>query len=238
MPRAGKLNTTTRKKFSIVPPRKAAVGQRYGWLTIAGLAERRNDGRQQWMCRCDCGAEVIAPAHLLYAGKKKSCGCWRKKIPNGKTHGASAMSGRRKDNPLWCAYIAWTRMRERCSRPSSSDYHYYGGRGIMVCERWATFENFLADMGLPDFGLTLDRKDTNGNYCKENCRWATRAEQSRNRRSNVFYEFHGRRQTAAEWARELGISHVTLFMRMKRGWSIDRALATTGNAHMRSYSAA
>lgn len=91
-------------------------------------------------------------------------------------------------------YRSWQMMKNRCLNPRCADYRYYGGRGVKVCRRWLKFENFLADMGRkPSPELTLDRKRVNGNYCKSNCRWATRATQSRNRTDNRFTERDVRR---------------------------------------------
>ena len=129
---------------------------------------------RKWICRCDCGniTEVIT-AHLR-EGRTKSCGCLqRERISQSETtHG---MSGTK-------VYWVWSQMRDRCSNSNSQDYRYYGGRGISVCPRWSKFENFIADMGVPPPGLTLDRINNDGNYEPDNCRWATRTVQTANRR--------------------------------------------------------
>jgi hypothetical protein len=118
-------------------------------------------------------------------------------------------------------------MMQRCYNPKHRDYRYWGGRGIRVCERWHSFENFYEDMGNPPEGMTLDRKDNSGDYCKENCRWATKEEQQNNTRYNVWLEHEGERRTIAQWAREIGMNVGTLGARLNvYGWSIERALTT------------
>lgn len=108
----------------------------------------------------------------------------------------------------------WMSMRGRCERPTDSAYANYGGRGIKVCERWQTFENFLEDMGpMPD-GMEIDRIDVNGDYEPGNCRWATPYQQNRNRRNNRLIEFNGRVMCLTDWAQELGIKKECLHRRI------------------------
>lgn len=121
-------------------------------------------------------------------------------------------------------YQAWAAMRQRCGNPNTKHWKSYGGRGITICERWESFENFLADMGERPAGCSLDRKDNNGNYCKENCRWATQRQQMNNTRVNRLITFNGITQTVSQWAEALGVKQNTLLYRLRRGWSIERAL--------------
>jgi len=112
-------------------------------------------------------------------------------------------------------FIAWRNMRRRCSNPSDVSYPHYGGRGITVCERWAVYENFLADMGRrPPEARTLDRINNEEGYSPGNCRWTDWKTQMSNKRDNVFYEAHGLRMTAAQWAEKLGIGTDTLWRRL------------------------
>ena len=113
---------------------------------------------------------------------------------------------------------------QRCLRPSKDSFPLYGGKGITVCDRWRTFENFLADMGERPNGASLDRIDSAGNYEPANCRWASAVEQANNKRTNRIIEFNGRSQTIAQWARETGIAYECLYGRLLRGWSPERAL--------------
>jgi hypothetical protein len=123
-------------------------------------------------------------------------------------------------------YHAWQNMRQRCGNPRNRRFRNWGGRGIKVCERWADFENFLADMGIRPHGTTLDRRDTNGHYEPGNCRWATPTEQGRNSRRNHLIEHNGERLCLAEWATKLGIAAATIRKRLKLGWPTERALTT------------
>lgn len=120
---------------------------------------------------------------------------------------------------------AWSSMIRRCTNPTQRAYKNYGGRGIVVCERWLkSFECFLEDMGRLPPDHTLDRIDNDGNYEPGNCRWATKTTQANNTRRNHFIEHAGRRQTIAEWAMEIGVKHATLKRRIYKGLSLDRAL--------------
>lgn len=121
---------------------------------------------------------------------------------------------------------AWSSMRERCWRESHRFYSRYGGRGITVCERWDSFENFLSDMGPPPQGTWLDRIDNDGDYTPENCRWATPHQQANNRSSNVLVSHDGRTMTVAEWSRESGLERKTLEWRIRAGWAPSRAIET------------
>jgi hypothetical protein len=116
-------------------------------------------------------------------------------------------------------------MRKRCTDLAHDNYALYGGRGIKVCDQWlGSFENFLADMGERPEGKFLERIDNNGNYEPSNCRWATRSEQARNRRTNHLITHNGVTQPLVAWAEQVGISRLTLRSRLREGWSTERAL--------------
>lgn len=119
-------------------------------------------------------------------------------------------------------YKSWAAMIRRCLDPKAVQFPYYGGRGIRIDARWLVFENFLADMGVRPDGMTLSRKDNDGNYEKSNCEWTDRKEQARNRRNVHWLEFEGERMTLADFARRIGIVRSALYNRVSEGWTIER----------------
>ncbi len=163
---------------------KDLTGKRIGHLVVLYRAPNQiRKGRTfaYWQCRCDCGAELpFVSSNLNKAvsyGMDWSCGCREPKLR--KNHGLFKLP----------EYKSWSAMLQRCTNSNNPDFHHYGGRGITVCDRWNDFSNFLEDMGRrPTPKHTLERKENNGNYEKENCRWATRAEQAHNTRTNVMTE--------------------------------------------------
>lgn len=143
-------------------------------------------------------------------------------MPSGNfTHGHA---GRKNMTP---EYIAYRNMRARCSQTNRRDYKHYGGRGIKVCETWlASFQAFFDDMGpRPSHKHTLDRIDTDGNYCPENCRWVTQKVQTRNQRRTHWITFNGKTQSMMDWAEELGVSYTMIRQRLNVfGWTVERSL--------------
>lgn len=131
----------------------------------------------------------------------------------------------RSYTPEW---RAWKAMHDRCSNPQHAAYARYGGRGIKVCKRWGSFDNFLADMGpRPSDAHSLDRKNNDGDYKPSNCRWATSEEQNRNTRANRHFTANGRTQLLTDWAKELGTTRATLWLRIRYyGWSVEKACTT------------
>lgn len=120
----------------------------------------------------------------------------------------------------------WTAMLARCSNPNCAAYKNYGARGILVSERWHEFASFYADMGLPKPGETLDRIDNNKGYSKDNCRWATRLEQGRNKRNNRILTAQGESKTMSDWAETTGLKLSTIWARINKGWSEHDAVTT------------
>ena len=158
---------------------------------------------------CACGVVFVSYIYNVQSGHTKSCGCLLQ----------------RKGITKKPEYKIWQNMRSRCNNPKATGFHRYGGRGIAVCPEWESFEKFLGDVGpRPSINHTLDRIDVNGHYCPQNCRWATRSQQANNVRDNHVLTVGSKSQTVSEWAQEIGLKPNTLLYRIRRGWSVSRAL--------------
>jgi hypothetical protein len=169
--------------------RSELVGRRFDRLLVIAYAGSLFQ-KSHWLCRCDCGVEKVVNGVSLKRGLSHSCGCWRVEVGerNGrKTKGSNGNKGATRKHGEAIArtaeYRTWVSMHERCRSPKSQKWANYGGRGIKVCERWALYETFLADMGRRPSKLhSLDRVENDGHYEPSNCRWATKKEQVDNRR--------------------------------------------------------
>ena len=172
------------------------IGAKFNLWTVISLV-----GAQEVIAKCDCGTERKVSVYDITRGASKNCGCIRRLHMHhlGKattTHGLSHLKILR----------IWDRMLSRCNNPKDKSYHNYGGRGIKVCDRWNLVENFYADMGeKPEGRYSIDRIDNDGDYCPENCHWATDREQATNTRKNHMVEYHGKTWVLSELARQLGM---------------------------------
>jgi len=170
--RAGRGLQCRECQYAILYDPNKEIGKVYGkWTIIEFLGIHRK--LQQFSVRCNCGFIGKHCAADLRSGKSKQCSkCHNKEnAKNNITHGMS-------QTPL---SKVWQAMLQRCSNPKATHYYRYGGRGIIVCERWLKFENFYKDMGDRPEGMTLDRINNNGNYEPLNCRWVTHKENCNNR---------------------------------------------------------
>jgi hypothetical protein len=179
------------------------TGQVFGDLTVVKTAGYDNQGKIMWSCVCSCGNTCVVRRGALRVGHTTSCGCKVKKRLT--THGKTG-------HPL---YRIWCHIKGRCDNPTDAAYMNYGGRGITYEDRWKTFEGFWEDMhGTWQKGLEIDRIDNNGNYCKENCRWATRKQQANNKRNNHVITYNGISAGLVEWSELRGIAYNTLYARL------------------------
>ena len=197
-----------------VPP-----GARFGrWVILSVWRTGGRRGHTAALLRCSCGTVRILKVDALSRGCSRSCGCFGTEM-NPYRHRVHGLS----EQPL---YYIWKQIRYRCEEPSCRGFKNYGGRGIKVCERWSCVENFIADMG-PTYqkGLSIERKNNEGPYSPENCRWATQQEQMNNTRLSVRFSMMGQTHTLPEWARLMKINMRTLRNRIIRsGWPVERAL--------------
>ncbi len=207
---------------------KEFTPETFGRLTTIGPrfmiptgVKRKHAPRQ--VCQCDCGNVGVYWLSNLRKGDTNSCGC----LHAEKTSLASS-THRMSKTPT---YSSWSKMKSRCYREKDIQYPNYGERGIRVCDRWLEpetgFLNFLVDMGeRPSKNHSIDRIDTNGNYCPENCRWATPMEQGSNKRNNHLVEIDGKIDTITNWCRHFNIQPSTVKRRIKRGWTAASAVST------------
>lgn len=204
-------------------PAKDMTGLRFGYLTVI----RRHGSKQAkggtsslatWLCRCDCGKEVVRIGANLRKNNRpngKHCGC---RANYTETHG---MTSTRQFN-------IWAKMLHRCHCPTAKDYADYGGRGITVCTAWrASFETFWENMqrGYEPY-LTLGRIDNDGPYSPKNCRWETVLQQARNRRTNLIIDTPKGRMTVAQAAEDFHTSRSMVYQRLANGWPVNAALMT------------
>lgn len=199
------------------------TGKRFGRLVVLTRAE--NHGRYpMWTSRCDCGREKTAMGTNLRQGRTTSCGCFMvdRAREASVTHNENGKATRTAE------YTVWASMKQRCFGVNTKAYADYGGRGITVCERWLSYENFLADMGRrPSPNHTIERTDNDAGYSLENCRWATSREQAQNRRSSRTLTAHGETLCITEWARRTGLSRRGIRLRLERGLSDEAAVRQT-----------
>jgi hypothetical protein len=194
------------------------TGQRFGRLVAIRMTAKSSVGPPQrgemWLLRCDDGNEIEAIKANVLSGRTRSCGCLQAETC-GKGHTIHGHAGAGVSSE----YNSWRAMHQRCSNPNHKSYKNWGGRGITVCERWESFENFLSDMGLkPSPEHTLHRVDGDDNYKPGNVRWALPVEQANNTSRNRLITMAGETHTEAEWCRDLGVSKQVLLNRIGR-WS-------------------
>ena len=204
------------------------------WIVVDSLHDPCNDvvmeynswkiigfSGQKWTCRCVCGTVVERRRNDIISGKSKQCrNCYNLSkigVSNSsvKIHGMA-------DSPTM---TSWTEMKRRCYSKHRKEYVNYGGRGITVCHQWLdSFSNFLSDMGERPKGSTLDRKNNDGNYCKENCRWIPRKDQEYNKRSSRKVVLNGEIMCLSQACSKVGANYYKTYSRLRRGWNLEQAL--------------
>lgn len=185
------------------------TGKVIGMLTVLAPLPERYNRYVMWSCRCSCG-NTVNYGSIRLANGVQNCGCVRRA---------------KRERMKLPEYGIWKGMVARCASPHL--WPRYAGRGITVCDRWRSFENFYADMGpRPSMSHSIDRIDNDGHYEPENCRWATQCQQTRNFVRNRILTHEGVSAPLIEWSERTGISAISLSHRLSRGWSVTRALTT------------
>lgn len=208
------------------------TGQRFGRLKVIKQGETfvSQSGRRRvrWWCKCRCGFSKLVLGESLKAGSTTSCGCRKRETGREnaiKRRGTHVKAVRDTEIP---EYRIWCGMRQRCYDQNCRSYPDYGGRGIRVCKRWRkSFKKFLKDMGeRPSPKHQIDRKENDGGYRPDNCRWATKTEQMNNRRNSVFITLDGITKSVRQWEKAKGLPLKTVFQRMSRGWTARKSILT------------
>lgn len=215
----GRQKSCGKCKFANISPQRIRpeefIGFKNNLLTVEDVIKNEKGG-SLLLCSCDCGGTTKILPYQFKRGNVKSCGCLLKKSPNYK-------DGRSKND----LYGIWYNMIGRCENPKHPKYYRYGERGISVCDEWHNFWDFVKwsdSVGGKPNEFTLDRIDNDGNYCPENCRWASSKTQSLNKSNNRIITYNGISKTLHEWALSLGISDQSLSKRIEKGWGLDKAL--------------
>ncbi len=202
------------------------TGQKFGKLTVIARAENhvQPSGKHyvQWLCRCECGNEVVVRAANLKKGHTRSCGCLIKETNS--THGL-------KKTRL---YVVWRDIKIRCYNPNARNFKDYGAKGVTVCDEWKNDFKAFYDWAISNGynkdakrgECTIDRIDNNSGYCPQNCRWVDNLAQQNNRTNNRFLTHKGKTHTVAEWSRILNIPSHVLYARLYSGWSVEKTLTT------------
>lgn len=199
-----------------MPKFKDHTGKKFGKLTALKLVGVRNK-KTFWRFRCDCGVEKDLQLYHVTSGATVSCGCHKKNF--------KLKHGNARKREVSRTYRVWLNMKDRCLNPNNTRADRYLERGIKVCNRWSdSFENFLDDLGEAPEGCTIERIDNDGDYTPENCRWATYHDQSRNKSTNIWYTYKGKRMIARDWEKELGLIKGGLKARLRLGWTLEEAL--------------
>lgn len=207
---------------------KDLTGQRFGRLTVIKKVEENTGHHIKWLCKCDCGKEVIVFGCNLTKTKvpTRSCGCLHKELFTPTTHGLSG-------NKL---HYIWDSIKARCYNKNSTSYLRYGARGVTICDEWR--DNFKAfydwaiasgyDETAKRGDCTIDRIDVNKNYSPDNCRWVNATKQANNRRTNVIIKYQNQEKTLAEWCKLLNLPYKTIHKKIRyKGMTFEQAIYTT-----------
>lgn len=201
-----------------MPAKVCIIGNSFGKLKVIaeGPPHFCPSGKRHTtvICQCECGTVQTILKQSLLSGDRSSCGCYRRppKGSDGRT--------------FTKAWQTWKGMMSRCFNPRNKRYPHYGGRGIKVCQKWLDFAEFFKDMGERPPGMTIERRNNNGDYEPHNCRWATRFEQNQNTSRSRIYQLGNTRASLAVLCRKFGVNRDTVDYRLTQGWPLSAALST------------
>lgn len=190
------------------------TGKRFNRLTVIKLQERTDRRRYMWLCKCDCGNEIVVSSDHLKSNHTRSCGCWNKDRIK-KLNYKNGLSNTK-------LHYAYHNMCNRCMRKNNYEYKHYGGRGVVICDEWLgkngflNFSNWALSNGYEE-GLQIDRIDNNKGYSPDNCRWSNRIQQANNKRNNVYVSVNGEVDTVANMARKHNLNYWNLLHYAKGG---------------------
>lgn len=207
------------------------TGNTFGRLKVLRLGGRSKSNQILWLCRCNCGKEILVQTCHLNSGHTKSCGCYRVEVARhfGEKNSSHGGHGTR-------LYNIWHGMKQRCYDKGCHSFPLYGGRGISVCDEWkhdfTSFRDWAICHGYSE-ELSIDRIDTNGNYSPENCKWSTQEEQQNNKKNNLLLTLDGETHTAPEWGRMLGIPVHVIYNRIRYGWDVENILKRPKRSYRR-----
>ena len=214
-------------------PRQIPIGTRFfRWETLTEVRRLPDKQGRYAQCRCDCGTTREVLSHDLITGKSVSCKCFNKEVNsrNRTIHGGNRVGQRER------LYSIWKSMKTRCCNPNTHSYAHYGGRGIRVCDEWASayvpFRDWALSAGY-DSALEIDRRDNDGDYCPENCHWITRKANANNKQQSVYLTAFGETKTILDWSADprCAVSYHTLHSRLRRGWAHARSISTASRGH-------
>lgn len=191
------------------------IGKKQHNITVISHFKKGKYNSNYFRCQCDCGRVTDISVSHFFNDKQTTCGRFHKKYENSQI-------GER-------LYNTWNKMVHRCYDPNNQKYYAYGARGIKVCDEWHndydTFYKWAIENGY-ELGLWIERIDNDGNYCPENCKWATRKEQMRNTRRTKYITYKGETHSLAEWCENLNLYYPTINSRLNKGWSIEKSFET------------
>lgn len=194
-----------------MPKKIDLTGKKFTRLYVTERSRSSSKGRGiEWLCKCDCGNEIWARADRLKSGDLKSCSCLHKEINQGLSHTK--------------AWNSWRAMKERCTNPKNNQYANYGGRGITYCPEWESFRQFYKDMGERPEGCSLERINNELGYGKDNCIWATREQQSINKRDNLLITYNDETKPLCVWVKELKLNYNFIYNRIRNGMPFHIAI--------------